>query len=453
MAAGIWRPQAGAVEVVSKGRHNFQAIGFWAYPPEAAVAAADEDDEDDDEDDEGEGDDATAATAAARNPRSHSTRRLYLHIEDAVAWVDSGDLMLFAEEQVEEEEAEQTDSKRRQRRPRAAPRLRLLSLQEAVRLSAGPSCHVSGARLVLRAHLSRLGYVVGRFPARWSLRAGEAPGAPWRGAAGGGWAACDGRAGEDEAAAEEEGVVARAQGAPDAKRRRRAEPAQALQQRGWWLAVGDARHPWLSSGGNGQAPPSELPTSLAAPNWRYEAWLHAWSLAAGHPPPALPLPARDVSPLPHPGASLRARFPLLRALPVLSDEELGLPPAAAPSSSHFSPSPPPLLPVLYDVHAASGSFRARDPGRPAFRAGLAPEGEAAAGWALPPLRDVAASEQASVAAAAVSASEGGAATRPVPVRWAAVLAGGDVAFFSVETARLLDAIGTGAAEEAGGGGG
>jgi hypothetical protein len=496
MAAGIWRPDAGAVEVVSKGRHNFQAVGFWAHPPAAAATAAaaqQEEEEEDDEDDEDDSDAAAAPTptAAAADPpkKPSSARHLYLHIEDAVAMLDAGDLMLFAEEEEEESLVEQQEEeqgggpaavagsskarRRRRRGPRssshrARPRLRLLSLQEAVRLSTGPVCRVSGARLVLRAHLGRLGYVVGRFPARWFLRAGVAPGAPWRGRAGGGWAACDGRAGEEAEEEEREGAAA---GGLEPKRRRReqetnaAAAVSASASRQWWPAVGDAQHPWLAGGvggggggggGGGNPPPFDLPTALRVPNWRYEAWLHATALAHGQPPPQLPLPARDASPLPHLGASLRARFPLLRPLPALADEELGLPPprGAASSSSpsspspslSFSPLPPPILPVLYDVHAASASFSARrPPGRPAFRVGLAPEGEAASGWALPALRDVAASERASAeAAAAAQAQQAASAARPVPVRWAAVLAGGDVAFFSVETARLMDTLGTGA---------
>jgi hypothetical protein len=483
MASGVWRPEAGAVEVVSKGKHTFQAIGFWARPPPgqphgavaaaaAAAAAAGEEEE------EEAGEAAAAAAMAVAPPpapssSSSSTRRLYLHIEDALAMLDAGDLMLFAEEERPDAASHEGDdpkaaAKRRRRRPAAAaaaerpaprPRLRLLSLQEAHRLSAGP-LRVSAARLSLRAHLGRLGYAVGRFPARWALRAGEEPGAPWRGERGGGWAACDGRAGE-RAAAGAAGAAFPPPPPPSSssacpKRRRRADtvvdelygapddddadPAArpSRRRRGWWPAVGDASHPWLPSGGGGQPPPRDLPASLAAPNWRYEAWLHASALAAGAEPPALPLPPRDAAPLPHPGRALAARFPLLRPLRALSDAELGLPspPFSGAGPLPLSPPPPPLLPVLFDAHAASAAFSARDPGRPAFRVGLAPEGEAAAGWALPPLRDVAAGERASARAS-------GEGSRPVPVRWAAVLAGGDVAFFSVETARLLDQQGGG----------
>ncbi|GIL74946.1 hypothetical protein Vretimale_2567 [Volvox reticuliferus] len=171
LSAAIWRPSLCAAELVKQRKQCARDMGFI---------------------------------------RGH---RIYLHVEEAVYSLDRGDLLLFVEEPLPQQQQDlgvtaagaagageegrapewmtgdndaafgsSGDGRRRQ-----TLRQRLLSVQEAFDLMI--SMGVSMERYMLYSSLSRSGYLVMRHPSRWLLGREEQPEQVW---GSGAWSACYG---------------------------------------------------------------------------------------------------------------------------------------------------------------------------------------------------------------------------------------------------------------------
>eukprot|EP00798_Chlamydomonas_sp_ICE-L_P000100 gene100-5510_t len=99
-------------------------------------------------------------------------KKLYLHIEEAVFYVDRGDLLLFVEVPSSYSNADTGDTK--------APQRRLLALQECYEMMLGLG--ISMERYIVSSKLQRSGYLVMRHPSRWVLQPNESPRSIWKSA-------------------------------------------------------------------------------------------------------------------------------------------------------------------------------------------------------------------------------------------------------------------------------
>jgi len=99
----------------------------------------------------------------------------YLHIEEAVFFVDRGDLLLFVEVPVVPGAGQQQQQQQQQPAHSRQMQQRLLSLQEAYDLML--TCGVSMERYIVYSNLMRSGYLVMRHPSRWILGRHEELGA------------------------------------------------------------------------------------------------------------------------------------------------------------------------------------------------------------------------------------------------------------------------------------
>uniref|UniRef100_A0A7S3QU62 RNase III domain-containing protein n=1 Tax=Dunaliella tertiolecta TaxID=3047 RepID=A0A7S3QU62_DUNTE len=126
LSAAIWRPSVGAAEMVLVRKETGQPMGF----------------------------------------RYH--RRRYLHIEEAVFLVDRADLLLFVEQEGDEDAVPgYTLTGGGSSGTQPPPRHRLLSMQECFELME--LCGVSMERYIVYSTLSRSGYLVMRYPSCWVL--------------------------------------------------------------------------------------------------------------------------------------------------------------------------------------------------------------------------------------------------------------------------------------------
>ncbi|KAF5843618.1 hypothetical protein DUNSADRAFT_10793 [Dunaliella salina] len=123
LSAAIWRPSVGAAELVLVRRETGQPMGF------------------------------------------RYNRRRYLHIEEAVFLVDRADMLLFVEQEDDEDAVPgYTVTRGASCSAQPLPRHRLLSMQECFELME--LCGVSMERYIVYSTLSRSGYLVMRLPTK-----------------------------------------------------------------------------------------------------------------------------------------------------------------------------------------------------------------------------------------------------------------------------------------------